>query len=445
MITAIEEMRAAHFAYFCRILPEMVGRLSWSREQIMAYQAKALRNLVEHAKLQSSWHRSRLGDVDPSSLTVANLACLPTMTKSDLMEHWDEIATISGATLADAQHGLQSMKDQFYLWGDCNLFASGGTGGRPGIFLYDWDGLAQNWAGMCRSIRPYVASLPCPGNPAPQPIRMAAIVAEMSPHGSFVVGRVFSNPLNPITKFSGWRSVDDLVPRLNAAQSEFLVCYPSLIPALAEAANTGVLSIAPDVIMCGGEHFPDESRILARATWPGTTILTCWGTSEGGGTFPCPCGDGFHISEDQVIIEPVDGAGNPVAPGARAAGIYFTNLYNMAQPIIRYYIDDAFEMADEPCLCGSAFRKVRQVHGRSFEKFRYGAITVHPVALQLAVLEQPSIIEYNIEQTPHGAHLSYASQASVYPDRLVEKMTEALRSYGIVEPVVTVAHVARVA
>jgi phenylacetate-coenzyme A ligase PaaK-like adenylate-forming protein len=148
------------------------------------------------------------------------------------------------------------------------------------------------------------------------------------------------------------------------------------------------------------------------------------------------------VSEDQVIIEPVDNGGAPIAPGQRSTGVYFTNLYNKAQPIIRYYIDDIFEMADGPCACGCAFRKVRQVHGRNFEKFRYGSITVHPVTLQLAVLEQPRILEYQIRQTQRGAHLAFYSKEPVDVDRLSSKMHEALRSYGIQEPIVTIENVA---
>lgn len=438
----VEQQRAEHFAYFCSVMPAIVGRLSWSRAQIEEYQTNALRELLLHTRAHSPWHRARLTDLDPSTMTTADLAAISPMTKNDLMEHWDEIVTVPGARLREAEEKLRNMTDQFYIWGDHALFASGGTGGRPGIFLYDWAGLALNWAGMARSIRPYVESLPMPGTIAPRLLRTAAIGAEVSAHGSFVVGRVFSDPKNPIVKFSGWRSAGDLIPRLNAAQPEFLVCYPSLIPALAAAVKAQELKISPQVLVCGGEHFSDDSRQLAREAWPTTEILTCWGTSEGGGTFPCPCGDGFHVSEDQVIIEPVDNAGTPLTAGQRSTGIYFTNLYNKAQPLIRYYIDDVFEMADGPCPCGCAFQKVRQVHGRNFEKFHYGPITVHPVTLQLAVLEQPHILEYQFRQTPHGAHLAYRSHGDVDSVRLFSKMLEALQSYGLKEPEITVEQVA---
>jgi phenylacetate-coenzyme A ligase PaaK-like adenylate-forming protein len=439
---SIEQKRAAHYAHLCTLMPELIGRMSWSRAQIETFQTHALRDLLAYANAHSPWHAGRITHLDPSSVTLNEIGRIPPMTKGDLMEHWDNIVTVPGANRRKAEVALQSMKDQFYIWGDNVLFTSGGTGGRPGIFLYDWTGLALNWGGMARGASKYLFSRAGRASENPQHFRTVAIGAEMSAHGSFVVGRIFSNPLNPTHMLSGWRSVDDLIPKLNAIQPQLLSCYPSLIPALAAATQSHELQIEPLVIACGGEHFPETNYHLARQVWSQTEILSCWGTSEGGGTFPCPCGDGFHVSEDQVIIEPVDNAGTPVKPGQRSSGIYFTNLYNKAQPIIRYFIDDVFEMDEKPCACGSSFQKVRQVHGRGFEKFHYGAVTVHPVTLQLAVLEQPCILEYQIRQTTRGAHLVYRCQGEADADRLSSTMRRALQSYGLWEPEITIEQVA---
>lgn len=420
-------------------MPELIARLSWSRRQIDGYQTDALREMLAFAKAHSPWHAKRLAHIDPAKATAADLPGIPVMTKHELMENWDEIVTVPGATRREAEKALQTMNDQFYIWGDHVLLASGGTGGRPGIFVYDWAGIALNWGGMSRSVGKHLFARDAKGNVAPG--CTVGIGAEKSAHGSFVVGRIFAGPGDNTHILSGWRSVDDLVPQLNRLQPQLVSCYPHLIPALAAAAATGHLKISPTVMAFGGEHLSDEDRDLARHTWPNSQILTCWGTSEGGGTFPCPNGDGFHVSEDQVIIEPVDENGAPVAPGQQSSGIYFTNLYNKAQPIIRYFIDDVFEMDDKPCACGCAFQKVRQVHGRAFEKFRFGAVQVHPAALQLAVIEQPQILEYQFRQKPRGVHLAYCGREAVDTDRLRARMRQALLSYGIEDPDVTIEQV----
>jgi len=438
----IKAKRAAHFAHLYTLMPELIARLSWSRAQIEAYRTQAFRELLHHAQQHSPWYAKRTAQLDPATVTISDLARIPPMTKDDLMENWDEIVTVPGATRQVAEAAMRAMTDQFYIWGDNVLLASGGTGGRPGLFLYDWTALALNWGGMARGAYRYLFPPSAPGSAQKLTVRTAAIGAEKSSHGSFVVGRIFSDPRNEIHLLSGWRSADDLVPKLNEIQPQAISCYPHLIPSLAAAAKAGELRINPRLIAIGGEHLSEDTRQIARCTWPDAEILTCWGTSEGGGTFPCSSGEGFHVCEDQVVIEPVDETGAPVRLGQRSSGIYFTNLYNRALPIMRYFIDDVFEMESEPCSCGSSFQKVRQVHGRSFEKFRYGPVTVHPATLQLAVLEQPQILEYQFRQTAQGAHLAYLSKESVDDSRLHLKMREALESYGIFEPEITVECVA---
>lgn len=437
----VEEQRAAHYAHLIGLMPELMNRLSWSRAEIDAHRTNAFREMLRHAQAYSPWYARRTAHVEPATATLADLARIPVMTKNDLMANWDEIVTVPGANLKQAEEALQAMTDQAYVWEDHVLFTSGGTGGRPGVFVYDWNALATTWGGMSRGMMKYLLSMMQGENGEIRQPRVAAIGAEKSAHGSYVVARVFSNPFNPTHMLSGWRSIDDLVPRLNDIQPQLLSCYPTLIPGLVAAVDAGALKIAPQVIYFGAEQLTDYNRQLARKAWPQAEILTCWGTSEGGGTFPCPCGDGYHISEDLVVIEPVDAEGLPILPGQKSSGIYFTNLFNKALPIIRYYIDDVFEMEEGPCPCGSAYRKVRQVHGRTIDTFRYGQIAVNPVALDLAVLEQPRITEYQIRQTTRGAHLAYRSDGEVDTDRIVRRFSEALSSYGVNDPQITLEQI----
>ncbi len=434
----VEEKRAAHLSYLNTVMPDLLGRLSWTRPEIEAFQTQALREMLRHVRSRSPWHAERTRDIDIETITPADLDRLPVMSKPDLMENWDRIVTIPGATRREAETALQAMTDQFYIWGDHVLLASGGSSGRPGIFVYDWHAMALLYGGLARGFHGALSGLARDGLRVLQEVRMASIAAEPSAHGSYVVNRIFASPRNPVHQLSGWRSTGDLIGKLNDIQPHFVFCYPTAIQELAAATRSGALAIAPRVIYLGSEHLPDAVRDLARATWPGADILTCWGTSEGGGSFPCPCGDGFHISEDQVIIEAVDKNGRPVRPGQLSSGIYFTNLFNKALPIIRYYIDDVFELTEGPCACGSAYTKVRQVHGRTLDTFHYGATVILPVVLELAVLEQPDIFEYQIRQTRRGAHLAYRAKSEIDRDRLQSKMRKALVSHGLDNPEITV-------
>jgi phenylacetate-CoA ligase len=443
MYETVEQQRAAHYAYLnSQVMPEMLARLKWTRAQIEVYRTQAFRELLRHAKAHSSWYAQRLAHIDPAIATMDDLVRIPPMNKNDLMDHWDEIVTIPGACRREAEEALQRMTDQSYIWEDKIVLASGGSSGRPGVFVYDWTEFATIYAGMGRGfLAPLVRQV---GGDVMEKIRIASIAAEKSAHGSYVLNRVFSNPKNPTHRLSAWRSIGNYLNDLNEIQPHFLFCYPSTIPELAAATYAGELKIDPRVIYVGAEQLSDAGRELAHRTWPQADILTCWGTSEGGGTFPCPSGEGFHISEDLVVIEPIDGDGNPVGRGQLSAGIYFTNLFCKSLPIIRYFIDDIFEMDDTPCACGSAFQKVRQVHGRSLELFHYGDIAVLPATLELAVLEQPNICEYQIRQTPDGAHIAYRSKGDIDDARLIGKMRQSLQSFGLSDPVISVERAAMI-
>lgn len=433
---ALSRKRARHYEHAsAHLLPELVNRLAWPRQNIERQQLAALRALLHHASQHSPWHRERLRGIDPNSATLADLARVPPMTKRDLMENWDRIVTVEEATLAGARAALQGMADQQYMWEDTVLVTSGGTTGQPGVFLYDWNGLGTYWSALCRSIVPTLMRRVS----NPREVRKAAIGAGMSGHISYVIGRIFSDPQKPGLQLSSWNSTAELIEPLNQCDPQLLSCYPSLIPTLAAAARAGQLRIAPDIIFFGSEHLTDSNRQLAQATWPRADLFDCWGTGEGGLAFPCPYGNNFHLSEDLCVVEPVDEHGAPVGPGQPSDGIYLTNLFNRALPIIRYHIDDIFELNPHTCACGSAFQSVDRVRGRTAEKFSYGQLVVHPHAIELGLVEQAAIVEYQIHQTRAGVRIMLRTEGEVDFARAEERVRLALRGFGLEQPEVELA------
>ncbi len=91
-------------------------------------------------------------------------------------------------------------------------------------------------------------------------------------------------------------------------------------------------------------------------------------------------GDGLHLADDLLIVEPVSSRGHPVAPGERADKIYITNLFNHTLPLIRYEITDEVTLLDEPCSCGRGHRLIADPQGRLDDTFGYGTVAVHPMS-----------------------------------------------------------------
>jgi phenylacetate-CoA ligase len=98
-VAEFDSDRQRHLRAFADRLPVEVERLTWPLERLHRLRDERLRALLGTAKARSPWHAKRLAGVDVDTVTGANLAAVPTMTKTDVMEHWDEIVTDRRLTL----------------------------------------------------------------------------------------------------------------------------------------------------------------------------------------------------------------------------------------------------------------------------------------------------------------------------------------------------------
>jgi phenylacetate-coenzyme A ligase PaaK-like adenylate-forming protein len=165
--------------------------------------------------------------------------------------------------------------------------------------------------------------------------------------------------------------------------------------------------------------------------------------SEGGcAGIPCERGR-THLSEDLVIVEPVDEEGRPVAPGERAAKIYLTNLFNRVLPLVRYEITDEVTILTEPCPCGSAHRCVADIQGRLDDVFVYDGQRVHPHVFRSALGRRAGVVEYQVHQTPRGARIAVRCGAPVDLDGLRGEIALSLACLGLDRPLVEITAVER--
>jgi phenylacetate-coenzyme A ligase PaaK-like adenylate-forming protein len=226
------------------------------------------------------------------------------------------------------------------------------------------------------------------------------------------------------------------------AQPDFLVAYPSALHVLSVEARAGRLRIAPHQVLSCSEPLLPEIRAAAEEAW-GVRVGNIWGMSEGGcAGVACEHGR-MHLSEDLVIVEPVDEEGRPVAPGERAAKIYLTNLFNRALPLIRYEITDEVTILTEPCPCGSAHRCVADIQGRLDDVFVYDGRRVHPHVFRSALGRRAGVVEYQVRQTPRGARISVRCSTPVDLEGLRGEIALGLATLGVSRPDVEITAVER--
>ena len=387
---------------------------------------------------QSPWHRERLARVDISTLTAEDLSSLPVMTKSDLMDNFDDIVTDRRLTLDVCERHVDALRGDDYLLDEFHVIASGGSSGQRGVFVYDWDAWATCYASISRFPARDRARHP---ELADRPPVVATVAAAHASHISAAIGATFSTPDLPRHSIPVNQPTERIVDRLNALQPTTLMGYSSFLPRLAAEARAQRLRIDPQRVVAISEPLLPEARADLEATW-GVPVASGYGMSEG--LFVGSCGHGSHLPDDLCLLEPVTADGMPVAAGATSAKVYVTNLYNGVVPLIRFEVTDEVTVLEEACPCGSAFRRIADPLGRLDETFIYpDGTAIHPHVFR-SCLGHQHLVEYQVRQTTGGVDISAVTSGAVDTDALASRIESALRDLGLPAPTVTIATVDRI-
>ncbi len=425
------EVRARHVARFHEIATVLRGRVDWPEQQLREERTRALRSIVATAVERSPWHRSRLSGLDVDALTEVDIARLPTMTKSDLMDNFDAIVTDPRVTLEMCESVLDGRNAGDYLFDKYRVVASGGSSGRRGVFVYGWDAWATCYASIVRfqqrdwSSDPQLAGVP----------RVTAVLgAAGGSHMSAALGRTFSSDDNPRHAVPVDQPIEAIVARLNELNPTILMGYSSFLATIAGEANASRLRITPRRVVAISEPLLPGARAVIEQTW-GVPVANGYGMSEG--VFTGACGQSMHLPDDLCIVETTGSGRQPADVGETASGVLITNLYNPLLPLIRYEVSDELSVLDGACGCGSAMTRIADPLGRTDDVFHYGdSIVVHPHVFR-SVLGRPGITEYQVRQTERGAHIRLVS-TEFTSSTLDQELELKLGALGLTEPTVTV-------
>jgi len=436
-VEAYEATRQRHVEHLLSQIGEHFERVAWSAERLRTERTARLRELVGLAIGRSSWHRGRLGDVDLRTLDEDSLRALPVMTKGDLMDNFDEIVTDHDVRLADANAHIAELDGDAYFRDELHAVASGGSSGMRGVFVWGWDAWATVQLVALR--RALLDRIGDPDLASRAPVAMI-VAAENATHFTSAVSETFATGAVENHRLRIGLPLQEIVARLNAADGDNLATYPSMLARLVGEARAGRLRIQPQRILTMAEPLLAETRRAAEETWQ-APVANMWGTSEAGVTaIGCFNGTGMHLTDDLLIVEPVDVDGNAVPPGVRSHKVYVTNLFNPLMPLIRYEITDEVTLLDEPCACGSVHRRIADIEGRNDDTFLYrDGVSVHPHLFRSILGREQAISEYQVRQTPTGAAVGVCADGEVDTESLTRKLEEALAGSGCPAPAVNVS------
>jgi phenylacetate-CoA ligase len=422
---------------------ELARHDRWSADQLRAHQRQRLTEVVEHARTRSAFYRRLYAGIDE-----IDLEHLPVIDKATVMDHFDELVCDPRLTLRGIEEHLDGLvRDDLYL-DEYRAFATGGTTGRKGVFVYDRREWREFVAGFYRTsdligLRPRL----------PRRISITAVGASRPAHVSYRLSAAADTGLFRVQRLSATSPIDEIVNALNAHRPEFLYAYSSVVSPLTLEQLEGRLTIAPRIVVSSGETPTGDLAAAVRAAWGGAWF-ELYGTTETGilGVH-CTEHTGLHLFEDDFIVEVVDEEHQPVPPGQNGDHILLTSLVNRTQPLIRYVISDLVTIRPEPCPCGRPYRVVAGIEGRNDDILRLvgrdGAeIVVHPLVLRSPMAAVPGVREYRILHDERGFHVRVAVRPGFRVDdttaAIARGLASAITALGADEPAVSVEVVERI-
>jgi phenylacetate-CoA ligase len=346
----------------------------WTVEQLRTHQrtrlAETLRFASEKSPFYARFHRG---------MENRPLEDFPILTKSILMENFDELITDRAVRLADVDAYLKQGDSSGMFRGRYIALSTSGSTGRRGVFLFS----TAEWIDCLASISRPMKWAGVSPNPL-RPLRSTMLASTTSWHYSARVGQSLASRLLPTLRLDAGEPVESMVRRLNEWQPGVLAAYPSVLRQLADEQMAGRLHIAPRHCATSAEVLTVETRRRVQEAW-GVRIFETYGATEYA-PIAAECLAGRrHLFEDGAVIENVDERGRPVPPGELGDRVLLTIFHRRTQPLIRYEISDMLRISSEACPCGRPFRCLEEIEGRQEDVLRFRsranrehAIAVHP-------------------------------------------------------------------
>jgi phenylacetate-coenzyme A ligase PaaK-like adenylate-forming protein len=350
-----------------------------SRGRIRRLREARLRNLLRHARARSSFYRERI----PSE--HASLSDLPVLDKKLMMDRYDDLVCDPALDRRSLEAFLaEPWRQGIRYKGRYHVLHSSGTTGAPAIFAYgpgDWDALKALAAVRVLRARPTWLGR----------TRLAYIGAADGHYAGASLAAEAAKAFKSLLCLHIGDPHASLLSRLKAFQPHVLTGYSSAIALLAKER----LDIRPERVICSGDPLTPEIRESARKAFHVEPVglyaaseSVCMGAE-------CRCGR-LHLFDDMHCFELVDEELKPVPPGEPGI-LLLTNLYNHAQPLIRYKLNDRLVLTEEGCPCGWPFLTAKPVEGRQEELLWFGKEYVHPIAV--AEIYVPGLERFQVQRT----------------------------------------------
>jgi len=400
----------------------------FTKEQLKEYQDQKLKSLREYAYANSPFYQKF-----HKGLFKAPYNELPVLTKSILMDNFDELVTDRNIHLADVKNYVETKKGKQLYLGKYRVNATSGTSGKPGLFLVSDKEWAAMLAGALRGFEGAGIKLNLVKR-----VKMAQITSTNTSHMSTQGGSSMNNPWMPVMLLSAGEPMTSIINKLNDYRPDALLAYASIIRILAGEQLKGRLKISPRSVISGSEVLTAETRRLANLAW-GNVLYNMYGATDGGG-LGCECSkhQGMHVQEDLAVVEVVNNEYQEAPAGTYGDKLLVTVLDNYIQPLVRYEMDDSLQLSPDPCTCGRATALIQNIQGRVHETLFFSAINggtvpVHPIVFH-NIMDTLPVNGWQVVQEGDGLHILLSGvQRSLDENALVDTVKGELKKQGAID------------
>ena len=411
-----------------KTLLELAGfmkNLHMTDKQMKDLQNRKLRKLLDYAWKHSAFYRRTFENagITEEQLQSLPLSAFPTIDKSILMEHFDQLVTVSDLNQEQLrQFDAEEQVDRKPYQGKYHVVHSSGSTGKPGYFVYDEAAWGQMLLGIIRGAlwnmrMPQILRL-LAGRP-----RILYIAATDGRYGgAMAVGDGIDGVgakqmyLDIKTPLSEW------IQNVRMFRPNIIIGYPSAIKILAELVEQGDVSVRITRVISCGEPLSAGLRRFLTQTFH-CPVINIYGASESPALgVETGTEDGMLLFDDLNVIEVENGS------------MYLTCLYNFAQPLIRYRISDHLVLKKP--MEGCPFTRAEILLGRNedllwFEDGAGHRDFLHPLAVEGFCIE--GLRDYQFRQIAPDAfemlaEISHQEQEKQVESEILQQMKEILRA-----------------
>jgi phenylacetate-CoA ligase len=408
----------------------------WTRHELKSHQMDRLAALrrfaIENSPFYRRFHRG---------LESQPLEALPIVTKTILMENFDDLVTDREVRLGDVRKFLAGDPGFALFRGRYVVVLTSGTTGVQGIFLFD----PNEWVTTLANLTRPMAWVPTRQRLG-KPWRTAAIGSATPWHFSARVAASLSTRW--LLRLDAAQPLDSLVEHLNHWQPQVLAAYPSVLGQLAEEQMAGRLHLKLERIGTTAEVLTDQIRRRVHEAWDLRPYDTYAATEYA--PIAAECAQGRkHLVEDGAIIEIVDEHGRAVPPGVCGERVLLTVFGNRTQPLIRYEVSDRVRLAAGECDCGRKFRLIEGIEGRMRDILTFphrdgnGATVTAHAHVFYPVLENVPATAWQVIQDDNGLWISLTGLRNPHAVHEIEtSIRHLLEQRGALTPPIHVREVA---